>query len=107
MNEDENFITSLFKEIFWIKNMKKYIFNPFCQWRRTLSDTEMVKDTLIEVELPPYPISYTDYFYKLAYIVRTNPYNYFICVRGDIVNLYCGSAGNSTAGNIIEFAIGI
>ena len=67
----------------------------------------MVKDTQIDIELDPYPISITTYFYKIPYIVRTEPRNFFISAQGDVLHIYCGSGGNSTAGNIREFAIGI
>ena len=67
----------------------------------------MVKDTVIEIELDPYPVLYTKIFYKISYIIRTNPYNYFISSRGDTIYLYCGSVGISSAESIRDFAIGI
>lgn len=79
----------------------------FCQWRRTLSTIPLVKNTQIDIELDPYPISVTTNFYRVQCILRSDPYNFFISAQGDTIHLYCGSGGNSTAGNIKEFAIGI
>lgn len=77
------------------------------QWRATSKTVSTVKDTLIEVELDPYPVSFTMNFYRIQYIGRSNPYNYFVSSTGtNIVYLYCGSTGHSSAGAITELSIG-